>query len=172
MKKCLEAVHREKSDTTSVIENYKGIFFTYLKQVIIKREWPEMIDRLYENMYYGDFAGILKEFTKEYADKEYELENIITYFVYRYFLKAVFDRDVLTKVKMGIISTLVIYQCLASEWYRKGKTLDYDDRVNVAHLYSREVEHSEENFESLCKAFAKKRRFLPKNLVRLLQYNK
>jgi lysine-N-methylase len=130
-----------------------------------------MIDRLYENMYYGDFAGILKEFTKEYADKEYELENIITYFVYRYFLKAVFDRDVLTKVKMGIISTLVIYQCLASEWYRKGKTLDYDDRVNVAHLYSREVEHSEENFESLCKAFAKKRRFLPKNLVRLLQYN-
>ena len=56
------------------------IFFTYLKQVIIKREWPEMIDRLYENMYYGDFAGILKEFAKEYADKEYELENIITYF--------------------------------------------------------------------------------------------
>ncbi len=171
MDKCLDAVHREKSDTTDIIENYKGIFFTYLKQVIIKKEWPEMIDRLYENMYYGDFAGILKEFTKEYADKEYELENIITYFVYRYFLKAVFDRDVLTKVKMGVISTLVIYQCLASEWYRKGKKLDYDDRVHVAHLYSREVEHSEENFESLCKAFAKKRRFLPKNLVRLMQFN-
>ena len=171
MDSCLDAVQKESKASDCVIENYKGIFFTYLKQVIIKKEWPEMIDMLYNTMYYGKFDEVIKGYSEYSKDTEYELENIITYFVYRYFLKGVFDRDVLTKVKMGIISTLLIYQCDAGVWNSKGGKLTYDDRVNIAHLYSREVEHSEENFEKLCKAFKKKRRFLPKNLVRLMQYN-
>ena len=37
--------------------------------------------------------------------------------------------------------------------------------------YSREVEHSEENFDRLCRQFSKKRTFCAKNLVMLLQDN-
>ena len=50
-----------------------------------------------------------------------------------------------------------------------GCTLVYRDS---AFIMMDADEHKKENFEKLCKAFKKKRRFLPKNLVRLMQYNK
>lgn len=171
MNVCISAVHEEKTAPSDIADGYKKIFYAYLKQVIIKREWPVMIDMLYESMYNGDFESVMKGFLVYNADCEYEYENIITYFIYRYFMKGVFDRDVLTKVKMGIISTLVICQCDVGVWNGNGKTLDFEGRIDIAHLYSREVEHSEENFNGLCRIFSKKRSFIPKKIVNLLQYN-
>ena len=86
-------------------------------------------------------------------------------------MKAVFDRDILTKVKMGIVGVLVIHQCNMAYWCNNGRKLEFDDIVEIAHLYSREVEHSEENFDRLCRQFSRKRTFCAKNLVMLLQDN-
>lgn len=77
-------------------------------------------------------------------------------------MKAVFDRDILTKVKMGIVGVLVIHQCNMAYWCNNGRKLEFDDIVEIAHLYSREVEHSEENFDRLCRQFSKRERFVPR----------
>ena len=88
--------------------------------------------------------------------------------MFRYFLKGVFDRDVLTKVKMAIVSTLMIMQCDMAVWKRNGGSLSFTERVDIAHLYSRVVEHSEENFAALCKLFAHKKVFDEAGLDALL----
>ena len=149
------------------ISMYHNIWKYYMKQVIIKKEWPLMVKTIQENHYLKDYEAQTLAFNKYYKDKEYEFENLITYFLFRYFMKGVFDGDVLTKVKMGIVSVLMIRQCDIGVWAANGG-LTYEQQVDICHLYSREVEHSEENFDSLCKIFSKKSEFKIKSLKLLL----
>lgn len=157
-----------KKKSLNLSESYKKMWKIYLKQVIIKKEWPELVFMCMNTLYNDDFVGKREKFFKYYEDREYEFENIMTYFLYRYFAKGVFDKDVLTKVKMAIISTIVIMHCDIAQWKNNGGSLSFEEQVNIVHLYSREVEHSEENFENLCKQFRKNRLFSVKNLFLLI----
>ena len=47
-------------------------------------------------------------FNKYYEESMYKFEHILVYFIFRYFMKAVFDYDVSAKVKMAIVSYLMI----------------------------------------------------------------
>lgn len=162
----LEILSSEKE-----IKLYHSIWKCYMKQVIIKKEWPLMVKIIQENHYLKDYDENISGFNTYYSKREYEFENLITYFIFRYFMKAVFDGDVLTKVKMGIVSVLMIRQCDIGTWAYTGE-LSYEKQVDICHLYSREVEHSEENFDNLCKLFSKKSIFSTKNLKLLLNRNK
>ena len=62
-----------------------------------------------------------------------ENENIAAYFIYKYFLLAVYDRDVLSKVKMAIIGVLINTYMGESAW--------------TMHLWSKETEHSQYNMD-------------------------
>ena len=150
------------------VKTYHAIWKYYMKQVIIKREWPMMVKTIQENLYLKDYEGGMAAFGVFYKDKEYEYENLITYFIFRYFLKAVFDGDVLTKVKMGIVSVLLIRQCDTGKWLENGGSLSFKEQVDICHLYSREVEHSEENFACLCRIFKNKKEFKVDKLKQLL----
>lgn len=83
-------------------------------------------------------------------------------------MKSVFDKDVLTKAKMAVISTMMIMQCFMALWGKNGRKLTFEERIEAAHLYSREVEHSEENFANLCKLFSCKKEFSTAKLIQLL----
>lgn len=112
----------------------------------IKEEWTEILDngmngeRRYED---------LKEFMHYYQENAYEYEHILVYYIFNYFLGASYDHDVYTKVKFAVISYLVILELDVALWLKQQKEFLYEDQVLVAHAYSKEVEHSYNNFESL-----------------------
>lgn len=60
-------------------------------------------------------------------------ENIAMYFLFRYFLNAVYDLDVLSKIKMAVIGVLVPTYFGNDSW--------------TMHLWSKETEHSDVNME-------------------------
>lgn len=60
-------------------------------------------------------------------------ENIANYFVFRYFLTAVNDYDVLSKVKMAVIGVLIVTYFGEDSW--------------TIHLWSKETEHSQYNMD-------------------------
>lgn len=60
-------------------------------------------------------------------------ENIAMYFLYKYFLQAVYDRDVLSKAKMALIGVLVHTYFGEDSW--------------TIHLWSKETEHSQYNMD-------------------------
>lgn len=60
-------------------------------------------------------------------------ENIATYFIYKYFLQAVYDRDVLSKAKMAVVGVMVNSYMGNSSW--------------TIHLWSKETEHSQYNMD-------------------------
>ena len=60
-------------------------------------------------------------------------ENIAMYFLFRYFMQAVYDRDVLSKVKMAAVGVLIPAFFSNDAW--------------TIHLWSKETEHSDVNME-------------------------
>ena len=80
-------------------------------------------------------------------ERNHEYEHLLVYFLFRYFLKAVFDLEVLPKVKLAVCSFLLIYLCDLSTFSGTG-TLTSDQRVGNAKDYSREIEYSPENLDA------------------------
>lgn len=60
-------------------------------------------------------------------------ENIAVYFLFRYFMQAVYDRDVLSKVKTAVVGVLIPAFFGNDSW--------------TIHLWSKETEHSDVNME-------------------------
>lgn len=60
-------------------------------------------------------------------------EQIASYFIFRYFLTAVFDYDVLSKIKMAVVGVLVNTYFGSDSW--------------TIHLWSKETEHSQYNMD-------------------------
>ncbi len=96
-----------------------------------------------------NYALSYQQFLDYYQDKEYEYEHILVYYIFNYFLGASYDHDVFTKVKFAVVSYLVIRELDIAVWLKQQKEFLYEDQVKVAHAYSKEVEHSYNNFESL-----------------------
>lgn len=69
---------------------------------------------------------------KPVADEIFN-ENIAGYFIFRYFLTAVNDYDVLSKIKMAVIGVLIVTYFGEDSW--------------TIHLWSKETEHSQYNMD-------------------------
>ena len=67
-------------------------------------------------------------------------------------MKAVFDYDVSAKVKTAIVSYLMIKELSVVRFTEEGDFTD-TDIVDIAHTYSKDIEHLEENIESLAEIF-------------------
>ena len=93
-----------------------------------------------------------KQFVEYYEDKIYKFENILVYFVFRYFMKAVFDYDALAKIKTAIISYMMIRELAVVRYIENNEFID-EDMVDIAHTYSKDIEHLEENIEALAELF-------------------
>lgn len=84
---------------------------------------------------------------------EYEqyLRNTAVYFVWRYFMKGVFDGEFLSRVKLMAVSVSVINHLFACGQIEKG-LLSLEECALLAKNYSKEIEYCEENLEALADA--------------------
>lgn len=115
----------------------------------IKPEWKDILSLGEQHLKMKSCRQDVTEFLDYYKDSEYEFEHILVYYIFNYFLGASYDHDILTKVKFAVVSYLVILHLDVARWISRDKRFFYDDQVTVAHAYSKEVEHSYNNYESL-----------------------
>ncbi|MGN9162666.1 flagellin lysine-N-methylase [Clostridium sulfidigenes] len=108
-----------------------------------------------------------KEFKKFYKDNMYKFENILVYFVFRYFMKSVFDYDVAAKVKTAVVSYLIIKQLCVVRWIESGDLSD-EDIVDISHTYSKDIEHLEENIDTLADIFKMNPVFKEDRIINIL----
>ncbi len=108
-----------------------------------------------------------KEFKKFYKDNMYKFENILVYFVFRYFMKSVFDYDVAAKVKTAVVSYLIIKQLCVVRWIESGYLSD-EDIVDISHTYSKDIEHLEENIDTLADIFKMNPVFKEDRIINIL----
>lgn len=91
-------------------------FDVFLNPEVINNEWVEKVKNHCEK--------------PDFPDNKI-CENIAMYFLFRYFLTAVDDKDVLSKIKMAVIGVLIPSYFGNDAW--------------TIHLWSKETEHSDAN---------------------------
>lgn len=83
-------------------------------------------------------------------------------------MKAVFDYDVSAKIKMAVISMLIIEELDVVRWCKNNEEFNLSNQVDIVKLYSKDIEHSEENVESLYESFETKSIFSLENLLTII----
>ena len=91
---------------------------------------------------------------------EWELEHFAVYLVFRYFLTAVFDYDLLAKAKFTVLSLISICRIQA---------LGKASGVEIMQKYSKEVEHSANNLETVNSLIKKSKYYSVENFINILE---
>lgn len=94
-----------------------AFFDVFKNPELINPEWKEKVENY-----------SLKQVSDSQAN-----ENILMYFLYKYLMQAVYDDDVLSKIKMAVLGVLINTYFGEDSW--------------TVHLWSKETEHSQYNMD-------------------------
>lgn len=83
-----------------------------------------------------------EEFNIYLKEQENILENLLIYLIYKYFMNALYTKDLNAEVDNIILSYAMIKILLLSRYNKNNKKLNEDDFVEVFYLFSRIVEHN------------------------------
>ena len=109
----------DKYEEGKPIISFKEVF---LNPEVINNEWVEKVRN-----------GV---FDKSLINSK-SCENIAVYFLFRYFMQAVYDNDVLSKIKAAVVGALIPAYFGNDSW--------------TIHLWSKETEHSDVNMDRYIK---------------------
>lgn len=115
---------------------------------------------------YNNSRNKLEEFENTNPQISSYLQNISIYFVWRYFFKGVFDLDILSKIKLMAVSVAVIKSLFFCKWLENA-ALTFNDCVEIAKDYSKEIEYSDDNLFALVDAYYELDSFSVENLIGL-----
>ena len=140
---------KEKPARNLSYEDFCDRFEIFLDMEELDEEWINTKAE-FEQIYHEDtYERLLLAYlnSKDYSELGYE--HLLVYFVYRYLMNAVYDYDILSYAKMIVVATLVVRDMDAARFQRNGGSFTMFDRIDVARIFSKEVEHSEGNAEDL-----------------------
>lgn len=120
---------------------------------ILTPRWSETLAALSHKASFGQNFG-----------KSHGYENYLVYWIFRYFLKAVYDRELFWRMAWGVSGLALLLL-----WDSHTENLTGALQADHMHLYSRETEHCEENIASLRALFSKKA-ITPADLIYLFSH--
>lgn len=149
-------------------DNIQKQFALLFRLDVLRTEWSDSTGHAYTQLYGNgskeylknrrNFLLYMKNNEKLGIAYETILEQLYVYFTYTYFSGAVYDENVYDKMKIAVISPLIIQELCQARWQRTG-SLTFDDIVELTYSYSREVEHSDNNLKKMERLLGKKKEF-------------
>jgi len=123
----------------------------------LSEDWESDLNRCKQTLY-GEGIEAYHELQKrfqEYCTQEcfdgvsmdIILEQLAVYFVFAYFCGAVYDDNVIGKIRMAVDSITVLHEMFAAKWAEQDGCLSVNDIQKIVYRYSRELEHSDLNLE-------------------------
>ena len=156
---------RETESALRVFYENTEEYFRYAKAVFerlyelehLSEIWEDYLEQCGKTLFGAgpeNYQEICRKFqtycTRElFGDVEMEiiLEQLLVYFVFTYFCGAVYDDNVIGKVRMAVDSVHIIYQMCMAKWAEQNESLSAKDIRQIVYRYSRELEHSDVNLE-------------------------
>ena len=145
-----EKISEKKKDYEAFLQRMEA----YEEMEVLDNEWADTKQKLYSFFQKNEYRDALWEFQKAMEGRKYEYEHLLVYFTFRYFMKAWYDGNVLSKAQLAVISYLVIRDMDVVRYFEKGKQFTLSDRIDTVRIYAKEVEHSEYNLELLEEEFS------------------
>ena len=127
------------------------IWWAYLDLEPLNSQWQELSSNAYAYLYENNDEVCCPPYDNYLL--EIYLTRLTKYYVYRYMLKASFDHNLTGKAQL-IVSNLIILKDIFI--FRKGKDSNQDDEkilMDIIHIFSREIEYSEDNISDLYDSF-------------------
>lgn len=159
-------------DNISLQDSIRQILVPYEEMEVLNDTWEAMLKdiiySLFEQMNKEEYSILSEEFSAYISDREYEYRQILEYYVFRYFAKSIYDYDVLGKCQMLVTNFFMIKQMDMLRWLDNHRNYTFDDRMDIVHIFSRQVEYSEENIENLYEDFIFDEVFNPESLKAIL----
>lgn len=160
----------------SSMRKYMRIF---KKLEVLKKDWTDYLKRAEWAMFGNGQASYeqhIREFHRVIETEHYDtwsvcMEQLMVYFVFVYFCGAVYDDKILEKMQFAVLSTMLIRELIFVEWMENGKILQFDDILEAAHRYSREVEHSDNNLIRMEKLLGQEKMFTVTHMISMLLHH-
>ncbi len=95
--------------------------------------------------------------------------RLFVYFIWRHFLKGVFDGEFLSSVKLAAVSTVTILYIIRKKKADKDKP-ELKDIIDVCKLYSKQMEYSEENLAAFAEMSYTEECFSVESISALLDF--
>ncbi|MFI3170846.1 MAG: flagellin lysine-N-methylase [Eubacteriales bacterium] len=129
-------------------------YLEYLYQVeVLQEDWRPKLDAWKTHLYditFEEYWNQRDKFVSCYQNKlEYMKEQIMIYFIYSYFCGAVYDGEVLSKYLLAHVSTNIIEELWFAQYLEKKEPCLDELFYKVVYQYAREIEHSDQNIETL-----------------------
>lgn len=146
-----QALSQEKklSDYSSW-NNFAGFsarFSIFEKMETLDAEWDKAKREIRDTLTEDSYTEKLQDFMKSEDMLEKDYEHLMTYFTFRYMLNSVYDSNVISYARLAVLFTLMIRDMDLVRYHLNGKHYALSDRIDVARIFSKEVEHSEDNVE-------------------------
>ncbi len=143
---CEEADIRDKVMLTA--ETIRNSFSTLYELEHLNPQWVECLDRTWERVFgAGCELNIPSMLSRELSEREsIQMEKLLMFFLYTYYLGAVYDDMIYSKVALSVYSVVFIY-CIY--FALRSEENDTDTMISVVYRYAREIEHSDENLNAL-----------------------
>ena len=122
----------------------------------MNEEWEQYLERI-EALFFEEEKGkrryenTFRDF-REYLgkqDKEYQIEHLMVYYAFLFLARCVDDFNFWGKAQYCVSSFLMIRDMALERFYQNGGRFSTGDSVDIARIFAKEVEHSEENLEFL-----------------------
>ena len=114
-------------------EKYGNLIEEYNKLFINNNDVDESIKFILEKE---------TEFNEYLKDQNNIFENLLIYLVYKYFMRALYTKDLNKEINNVVISYAMIKMLLLGRWYKNNKELSEEDFVEVFYVFSRVIEHN------------------------------
>lgn len=122
---CFFSFEQELSDALSILK----------KTEPIDESWTNELSLLELSIKQGI------DLSSDYQEDKF-LERLFAYFIWRYFLKSIFDFQVTEKIRFALFSVTVIFAL-----YKTKNEKSLDALLKSAVIYSKQMEYSEENLD-------------------------
>lgn len=183
-----ERIKPYRVDKKSRSRLVRELFEIFGELELLKADWPQYVKRAEQGLAQeeeqfaaGEEAAQVTageesaaEWKKEIQDEtswEIWMEQLMVYFVFTYFCGAVYDENAYGKIKLAVVSTLLICEItrgiFADPAESSGKDL-FSILTESAWKYSKEIEHSDVNLGRLERLFREKSCCGLENLLRVV----
>lgn len=140
---------KEKTDLQQWKREYEKLLDVFLEMEAMDENWPKRLAEIREKL--PELYVNLEDFEESEKEWDYEWEHLAVYSIFRYFLKAIDDEDVISKVKLAEVACRMIRLLDLDCWVQKRELTQWDRICNIK-AYSKELEYSTENLEKLMDA--------------------
>lgn len=114
---------------------------------VLDTKWIDLLKNLQSEL--PEILSQTTAFDHYYTKQQYEYEQLLVYFIYRYFMNGIYDGNAYSPILFSCISVMIIHLIDIFYWMKQNCHLSLEQQIDIVKMYSKEIEYSTDNLECM-----------------------